>query len=260
MVNLLGDLWLTAGSDEVVQPSWAEVLADPHARLHLYGKALPRAGRKMGHLTVLGDDVDEVPPSAAPAPRCPSEIGETRAGRRRRWADATPPERIDVADAGVVLRRHQPGDVDALQAVIEASREHLRPFMPWADQDRDATAAFVANVGEVGLGESYSYLVTEQGAARQWRAPAGRLRPASARRSGDDRDRLLAAPRRRRPRGDDSCGSGLTTAAFALDGITRWRSAAARRTSAARRSRRLGFATSVTRSTSRRRRARRDAG
>ena len=28
------------------------VLADPNAKLHLYGKAEARAGRKMGHLTV----------------------------------------------------------------------------------------------------------------------------------------------------------------------------------------------------------------
>ena len=37
-------------------PDWAAALADPDARLHLYGKAEPRPGRKMGHLTVLGDD------------------------------------------------------------------------------------------------------------------------------------------------------------------------------------------------------------
>lgn len=46
MVNLLGDLW--EGGD----PDWAVVLADPNAKLHLYGKAEARPGRKMGHLTV----------------------------------------------------------------------------------------------------------------------------------------------------------------------------------------------------------------
>jgi len=54
MVNLLGDRW--AGGE----PDWAGVLADPAARLHLYGKAQPRPGRKMGHLTVLGDSADDV--------------------------------------------------------------------------------------------------------------------------------------------------------------------------------------------------------
>ncbi len=46
MVNLLGDLW--EGGD----PDWAVVLADPNAKLHLYGKSAARPGRKMGHLTV----------------------------------------------------------------------------------------------------------------------------------------------------------------------------------------------------------------
>lgn len=46
MVNLLGDLW------ESGSPDWTAVLADPHAKLHLYGKSVPRPGRKMGHLTV----------------------------------------------------------------------------------------------------------------------------------------------------------------------------------------------------------------
>ena len=36
------------------EPVWSAVLAEPDARLHLYGKAAARPGRKMGHLTVLG--------------------------------------------------------------------------------------------------------------------------------------------------------------------------------------------------------------
>jgi 5-(carboxyamino)imidazole ribonucleotide synthase len=47
MINLLGDLW-AAG-----EPAWDKALAEPGLRLHLYGKAEPRPGRKMGHLTVL---------------------------------------------------------------------------------------------------------------------------------------------------------------------------------------------------------------
>lgn len=45
MANLLGDCW-AAG-----EPAWASALAVPGVRLHLYGKAEPRPGRKMGHLT-----------------------------------------------------------------------------------------------------------------------------------------------------------------------------------------------------------------
>jgi 5-(carboxyamino)imidazole ribonucleotide synthase len=47
MVNLLGDLW--AGGE----PRWEEVFRRRGAKLHLYGKAEPRSGRKMGHLNVL---------------------------------------------------------------------------------------------------------------------------------------------------------------------------------------------------------------
>jgi 5-(carboxyamino)imidazole ribonucleotide synthase len=54
MVNLLGDVW---GSGD---PRWGSALVEPDARLHLYGKSEARPGRKMGHLTVLGDDVDAV--------------------------------------------------------------------------------------------------------------------------------------------------------------------------------------------------------
>ena len=32
---------------------WAEILAEPAAKLHLYGKKEARAGRKMGHVTRL---------------------------------------------------------------------------------------------------------------------------------------------------------------------------------------------------------------
>ena len=58
MVNLLGDLW--SGGE----PAWAGALADPAARLHLYGKAAARPGRKMGHLTVLGTS-DDTPDDVA---------------------------------------------------------------------------------------------------------------------------------------------------------------------------------------------------
>ena len=58
MLNLLGDLWFTAegaGGGERTPP-WAEVLALPGTHLHLYGKASPRRGRKMGHLTITAAD------------------------------------------------------------------------------------------------------------------------------------------------------------------------------------------------------------
>jgi 5-(carboxyamino)imidazole ribonucleotide synthase len=51
MVNLLGDLWPA----HQPQPDWAAVLAEPAAKLHLYGKSQARPGRKMGHINVLAN-------------------------------------------------------------------------------------------------------------------------------------------------------------------------------------------------------------
>lgn len=52
MINLLGDLW--SGGE----PRWEQALRHPGVRLHLYGKAEARPGRKMGHLNCLASDVD----------------------------------------------------------------------------------------------------------------------------------------------------------------------------------------------------------
>ncbi len=59
MANLLGDLWSYDENGKVSQaPNWCEALRSS-GRLHLYGKAAPRIGRKMGHLTVWGEDSDD---------------------------------------------------------------------------------------------------------------------------------------------------------------------------------------------------------
>jgi len=52
MVNLLGEAWQRG------VPRWERVLAMPEARLHLYGKHEARAGRKMGHYCVLGEQAE----------------------------------------------------------------------------------------------------------------------------------------------------------------------------------------------------------
>ncbi len=60
MVNLLGDLWFDGPAAKAPrEPAWRDVLAEPRAKLHLYGKAEPRRGRKMGHVTCLGATLDE---------------------------------------------------------------------------------------------------------------------------------------------------------------------------------------------------------
>jgi 5-(carboxyamino)imidazole ribonucleotide synthase len=53
MANLLGDLW------EHGEPNWRAALSFPDVKLHLYGKASPRPGRKMGHLTTMADTPEE---------------------------------------------------------------------------------------------------------------------------------------------------------------------------------------------------------
>ncbi len=58
MVNLLGDLWLDEANARR-EPDWVFVLGHRQAKLHLYGKAEPRRGRKMGHVTCLGRTLPE---------------------------------------------------------------------------------------------------------------------------------------------------------------------------------------------------------
>jgi len=54
MTNMLGDLWIKANG-EMSQPKWQNLLANNGTKLHLYGKAEARKGRKMGHFCNLAD-------------------------------------------------------------------------------------------------------------------------------------------------------------------------------------------------------------
>ncbi len=58
MVNLLGDRWANG------EPLFELTNTDSCAHLHLYGKKDARAGRKMGHLTMTGDQVEAATNSA----------------------------------------------------------------------------------------------------------------------------------------------------------------------------------------------------
>lgn len=53
MANLLGDLWRSG------EPDWERTRKEPELFLHLYGKSEARPGRKMGHLTALGNTAEE---------------------------------------------------------------------------------------------------------------------------------------------------------------------------------------------------------
>ena len=107
--------------------------------------------------------------------------GDRPAGRRR--PAATPP----------------PDDLDALQTAIEESRDHLRPWMPWADQSRaEDTADVPARRRSRGgtTARSIGYLLVD-GADGSVLGGGGLHR-----RLGPDghRDRLLAAGIGRWPR------------------------------------------------------------
>lgn len=53
MANLLGDVWQNG------EPNWSAALQHSNIKIHLYGKADPRSGRKMGHITALADSTLE---------------------------------------------------------------------------------------------------------------------------------------------------------------------------------------------------------
>jgi 5-(carboxyamino)imidazole ribonucleotide synthase len=62
MLNILGDAWfIKEGKQHAnpTEPAWERVLSHPDAKLHLYGKASPLPGRKMGHVNCLGQSLNE---------------------------------------------------------------------------------------------------------------------------------------------------------------------------------------------------------
>ena len=56
MMNLLGDIW----AEEYSSPDWSAITNIPGASLHLYGKREARKGRKMGHASFLGKNIEEI--------------------------------------------------------------------------------------------------------------------------------------------------------------------------------------------------------
>jgi len=76
MVNLLGDLWAKG------EPNWAAAAAMAHVKIHLYGKAEPRPGRKMGHLVAFGNSAEEAMHRALDARAALIKAGGPAAKRR----------------------------------------------------------------------------------------------------------------------------------------------------------------------------------
>ncbi|HEV7898118.1 MAG TPA: 5-(carboxyamino)imidazole ribonucleotide synthase [Planosporangium sp.] len=75
MANVLGGAEGGMSIDERLHHLFA---AEPGARVHLYGKQV-RPGRKIGHVTVLGEDLDDVRARAARAARWLTEGGDPHA-------------------------------------------------------------------------------------------------------------------------------------------------------------------------------------
>lgn len=66
MVNLLGDLWFQNGQDSR-EPDWQQLNQFSTLKLHMYGKLAARPARKMGHFTVLAQDIDSAVDTAQQA-------------------------------------------------------------------------------------------------------------------------------------------------------------------------------------------------
>ncbi|MDY7100392.1 MAG: amidophosphoribosyltransferase [Actinomycetota bacterium] len=101
MANLLGDLW------DGGEPPWTEALRLPGVRLHLYGKESARPGRKMGHLTVVADEV--------------TDARERVLAARRGLAHASPTEEHHVHD-----RDDRPREECGVFGVVTPSGEAAR--------------------------------------------------------------------------------------------------------------------------------------
>ena len=129
-----------------------------------------------------------------------------------------PPELIDLPAVGAALHRHGVHQAEALHQAIEASRAHLRPWMPWADQSSADTVTFLERAADDWMaGRSFGYVIVDVdddsvlgGAGLHRRAGPDVLEIGYWRRA-DAGGRGLAT----------AAGRALTDAALALPAITR---------------------------------------
>jgi RimJ/RimL family protein N-acetyltransferase len=128
------------------------------------------------------------------------------------------PERIELPTVGAALRRYESNDLDALFVAIEESRDHLRPFMPWADESRAQFETFVADSVEQWKGvadRNFLIVDTSTGEPLGGCGLHARLGPHALeigywlRAGATGRGIVTAAAR------------ALTDAALAVDGVTR---------------------------------------
>jgi RimJ/RimL family protein N-acetyltransferase len=129
-----------------------------------------------------------------------------------------PPERIELPAVDAVARRHHPDDIDELHQAIDESRDHLRPWMAWADQGRADLVTFLRTAVEKwDAAEEFSYLFVS--------ADGGRVLGAGGlhRRAGPEALEIGYWLRAGETgRGVITAAAGaLTEAALTLDGIER---------------------------------------
>jgi len=55
---LLGDIW-PEDAGVIAEPDWQHAFSNPQLKMHLYSKQAARAGRKMGHFTLINASLDE---------------------------------------------------------------------------------------------------------------------------------------------------------------------------------------------------------
>lgn len=101
MVNLLGELWRNG------DPDWSKVLRHASAKLHLYGKTEARAGRKMGHVTCVGETLEEAIETAEAIRR---DLGIEEPAQPARRAEKSAPQsrRSGVRNGNAVNRSTMP--------------------------------------------------------------------------------------------------------------------------------------------------------
>ncbi len=130
-----------------------------------------------------------------------------------------PPERVDAG--AVVLRRIQATDAGAVAAAVEASLDHLRPWMPWANTDaadRRSQLGRVAEADEMwesGISYIYSVVTADHGTL------VGEI--GLHRRVGDGSIEIgywIADGQARRGFGTSAAGA-VTSVALGLPGVSR---------------------------------------
>ena len=74
-----------------------------------------------------------------------------------------PPTRLDAGP--VVLRRNEAADAEAIAAVVAANLDHLRPWMPWADEEAGTVERQRSRIDEVAeqwaRGTDHGYVILD---------------------------------------------------------------------------------------------------